>query len=130
MTDDGVLYGWGQGTFVLDTEYQQQNKLIKSSDIGIKLDYVESIHKFLLKKKAPKVAKQKQYYSRKCSPEHIVEISTLTSHKSDDQDDISSSSKYHKPSLLRNNLPTPSVPFKKKPCAIVSYNSSRSNTKA
>jgi alpha-tubulin suppressor-like RCC1 family protein len=127
MTDDGVLYGWGQGTFHSDTESQPKNRLIKSSNVAIKLDYVESVHKYLLKKKTPKVTKQKQYYSRKHSPEKIVEISTLSSHKSDDRDNLNS--KFEEPVKFRNNLPTPSVPFKRKPSTTVPYKSSRVNTK-
>ena len=56
-------------------------KYIKASNIGTKLSFVESIHKFLLKKKTPKVTKPMRYYSQRCSPEKIVEISTISGNK-------------------------------------------------
>ena len=57
LTEEGNLFGFGN-----------QGKKVDLHDSIHSLTCVNSIHKFLLKKLAPKI-KPKQYYSRKCSPD-------------------------------------------------------------
>lgn len=114
LTDEGEVFGWGQGILKDSKSSGSEGvKYIKSSNVGTKLEHVESIHKFLLKKKAPKVSKSLRYYSQRCSPEKIVEISTLSSnkHRNKDQKCVNN---LQKASLLRNNLANPKVSFSKK----------------
>jgi len=116
LTSDGEIFGWGQGILKdSNSTDSKEIKYIKSSNIGTKLSHVESIHKFLLKKKAPKTVKVLRYYSQRCSPEKIVEISTLSSNKNAEEYSKCGKSRLQKASLLRNNLPNSKIPFNKKP---------------
>jgi len=74
MTESGSVYAWGQGSLEKKSnkdESRIRNKKDDQKEIEIKsfsvhkVMQVESIHKFLLKKKTKKVTKPKQYYSRK-----------------------------------------------------------------
>ncbi|CAI2377265.1 unnamed protein product [Moneuplotes crassus] len=114
MTDEGEIYAWGQGEIKSKSD-SKELKYIKASNVGTVLTHVETIHKFLLKKKTPKVSKPLRYYSQRCSPEKIVEISTISSPKDSDDSGKLEKSALQKASLLRNNLPSSRVPFKKKP---------------
>jgi hypothetical protein len=88
LTESGGIFGWGQGILrdeIGEDSYDSSNKNSKRQKIEIKsfdihqVQYVESCHKFLLKKKEPIVLKPKQYYSRRCSQDKNVEISTISS---------------------------------------------------
>ena len=116
ITENGTIYGWGQGVWDKNIDGNDLNKRnsfveLKSFEIH-KLDTVDSLHKLILKTEPLKVIKPKEYYSRKCSPEKLVEVSAVISNG---EIDYRPGHKHNKTSLIRNHIPSSKVPFTKTP---------------